>query len=47
MGRATVGRELLGKVVNAFAASAAAPDDERRVLLLQLQAHGATAALKD
>jgi hypothetical protein len=42
-----VRRELLGKVCNAIAAARLAPDDERRVLL-QLQAHGATAvAAKD
>jgi hypothetical protein len=32
----------LGRVVNAIAAARLAPEDERRVLL-QMQAHGATA----
>lgn len=43
---ARVRRELLGRVVNAIAASRLAPEDERRVLL-QLQAHGATAEVRD
>jgi hypothetical protein len=37
-----VRRELLARVVAAIAAAALAPEVERRVLL-QLQAHGATA----
>ncbi len=38
-------RELLARVVAAIAAAALAPEDERRVLL-QLQAHGATAVVR-
>ena len=41
-----VRRELLGKVCNAIAAARLAPEDERRVLL-QMQAHGATARADD
>jgi len=40
-----VRRELLARVVAAIAAAALAPEDERRVLL-QLQAHGATAVVR-
>lgn len=41
-----VRRELLGRVVNAIAAARLAPEDERRVLL-QMQANGASAEVKD
>jgi hypothetical protein len=41
-----VRRELLGKVCNAIAAAHLAPEDERCVLL-QMQAHGATARADD
>jgi hypothetical protein len=41
-----VRRDLLGRVVSAIAAARLAPEDERRVLL-QIQAHGATAEVRD